>query len=242
VSFTCPDGHESASEDYCDQCGLRLGGAGPQAPSERSLDVSGGSPEPAAITCPVCRDQLASGERYCENCGTDVEQPGGAPVVGAPPTAAESHQPSLEWQLVVRCDRDYFDEVEAEDIEFPAAPLEHTFWLTENRVSIGRKGGAQPGEQAVDLSTPPADAGISRHHARLERQPDGGWTLVDCHSTNGTYLNDGADPISSERPVPLVDGDQIHLGAWTTITIRFVPASTVRPPRAASFGAGNRPR
>jgi FHA domain/Double zinc ribbon len=242
VSFTCPDGHESASDDYCDQCGLRLGAARPQAPSERSLEASGGRREPAVITCPVCREQLASGQRYCENCGTDIQNPSAGPEAGTTQTGAEPHQPSLEWQLVVRCDRDYFDNVLADDIEFPAEPLEHTFALTKNRVSIGRVSAAQPGEQAVDLSTPPADSGISRQHARLERQPDGSWTVIDCHSTNGTYLNDRADPISSERPEPIGDGDQIHVGAWTTITLHFVPASTVRPPPAVSFGAGSRPR
>jgi len=48
---------------------------------------------------------------------------------------------------------------------------------------------------------------------------DGGWSVVDLDSANGTYLNGGTDPIAPNTPVPLHDGDRIHLGAWTTLTI-----------------------
>ncbi|MDH6311840.1 hypothetical protein M2137_000599 [Parabacteroides sp. PFB2-10] len=34
------------------------------------------------------------------------------------------------------------------------------------------------------------DPHVSRHHARLEKQEDGVWLLVDLDSTNGTYVND----------------------------------------------------
>jgi pSer/pThr/pTyr-binding forkhead associated (FHA) protein len=44
--------------------------------------------------------------------------------------------------------------------------------------------------------------------------------VQDLGSTNGTTINDGADPIDADAPVPLGDGDRIHLGAWTTITLR----------------------
>jgi len=53
----------------------------------------------------------------------------------------------------------------------------------------------------------------------LIRQPSGSYSLVDPGSTNGTTLNDNADPVGVNVPVPLADGDRIHLGAWTTITI-----------------------
>jgi pSer/pThr/pTyr-binding forkhead associated (FHA) protein len=43
---------------------------------------------------------------------------------------------------------------------------------------------------------------------------------VDPGSTNGTTLNDAPAAITPNTPVALADGDRIHLGAWTTITIR----------------------
>jgi hypothetical protein len=56
-------------------------------------------------------------------------------------------------------------------------------------------------------------------HAVLLAQPDGGWALVDPGSTNGTTVNDDPAPIKTDIPVPLNDGDRIHVGAWTTITV-----------------------
>jgi hypothetical protein len=77
----------------------------------------------------------------------------------------------------------------------------------------------------------------------LVHQSDGAWTVVDCHSTNGTYLNDDSDPISCDEPVALREGDQLHLGAWTTITLRSVPRqSTALPRRATSTAAANQPQ
>jgi pSer/pThr/pTyr-binding forkhead associated (FHA) protein len=54
----------------------------------------------------------------------------------------------------------------------------------------------------------------------LVAQPDDSWVLVDLGSSNGTYLNDGTEAIEENVPVPLSDGDRIHLGAFSTITIR----------------------
>lgn len=53
----------------------------------------------------------------------------------------------------------------------------------------------------------------------LVEQPDGSWSVVDQGSTNGTTVNGGEDPIDPFVPVPLTDGDRVHVGAWTTITI-----------------------
>ncbi len=69
------------------------------------------------------------------------------------------------------------------------------------------------------MADSPADPAVSREHARLLAQPDGTWVVLDEGSTNGTYLNYSYHPISIHRPVPLTDGDRIHIGLWTTITI-----------------------
>lgn len=49
------------------------------------------------------------------------------------------------------------------------------------------------------------DAGVSRRHAVLHRQPDGEFWLVDLGSVNGTYLN----ALRIFQPVKLHDGDCI---------------------------------
>ena len=71
----------------------------------------------------------------------------------------------------------------------------------------------------LDRRSLPRDPGISRAHAELVRTPEG-YALVDRGSLNGTTVNDVSLP--SSRQLLLRDGDQVHLGAWTTLTIRVV--------------------
>ena len=52
-------------------------------------------------------------------------------------------------------------------------------------------------------------AGVSRHHARLLRRPEG-WLLEDLHSTNGTFLDDV--PVPPGQPVRVRSGDLIRCG------------------------------
>jgi len=54
-------------------------------------------------------------------------------------------------------------------------------------------------------------------HAVLIAQPDGGWAILDPGSENGTIVN-GTEITTGVR-VPLRDGDRVHVGAWTVITI-----------------------
>ncbi len=63
------------------------------------------------------------------------------------------------------------------------------------------------------------ESAVSRVHARLESEA-GTWRIVDVGSTNGTVVGDTGDPIAPNTPVPLADGEQIHVGAWTAITVR----------------------
>jgi predicted component of type VI protein secretion system len=63
---------------------------------------------------------------------------------------------------------------------------------------------------------------VSRDHAWLINQSDGGWSIVDPGSTNGIYLNDSDKTLPLGAITRLEDGDQVHIGAWTTITIHRV--------------------
>jgi pSer/pThr/pTyr-binding forkhead associated (FHA) protein len=131
---------------------------------------------------------------------------------------------------VVTADRDYFDRVvagggpEAEAISFPPYCPERRFSLGTPRAGeerqIGRHSASRGIDPAIDLTGPPTDPGISRLHAVLIGQADGGWAVLDPGSENGTLVNDKEITVGVQ--VPLHDGDRIHLGAWTAITIRRI--------------------
>ncbi|SCG10122.1 FHA domain-containing protein [Streptomyces sp. Ncost-T6T-2b] len=109
---------------------------------------------------------------------------------------------------------------EATGLNLPAYSPEQRLPLTGSQVTIGRRRQSTGESPDVDLSVPPEDPGVSHQHAVLVQQPDGGWAVVDQNSTNGTTLNGAEEPIQPYVPVPLQDGDQVHVGAWTTITVR----------------------
>ena len=60
---------------------------------------------------------------------------------------------------------------------------------------------------------------MSHNHALLTWSVDGVWLVSDLGSTNGTYVNDESIPLIAGLNRALKDGDQVHVGAWTTITL-----------------------
>ena len=196
MTATCPRGHESQTADWCDQCGAPIGAA------SEELETS---PSARREPCPACGTTRSGDDRYCESCGYDFENP--APAA-----------PS--WEAVATADRAQFDRLAVDGVTFPDSYLERRFSLRAGENRIGRSRG-QPGEEApeIDLATPPLDPGISRLHAMLEFRADGTCVLRDLQSTNGTAVNDAPASIAPQTDVPLSDGDRIHVGVWTTITL-----------------------
>ncbi len=144
--------------------------------------------------------------------------PGQRGVVAEPPAAT--------WTAIVAADREYFtammarSESDGAGLYFPTYSPEQYVPLTSGQVTIGRRRHSTGEAPDIDLSRPPEDPGVSHKHAVLVRNPDGGWSVVDQNSTNGTTVNGGASPITPFQPVDLADGDRVHVGAWTTITLR----------------------
>lgn len=146
----------------------------------------------------------------------------------APPSA--QYPPSAPagpgtWSATIAPDRNYFMAMmqrsgpEASGLNMPAYSPEQHLPLTGNQVTIGRRRHSTGDTPDIDLSVPPEDPGVSHQHAVLSQQQDGTWAVVDQNSTNGTTINGGEEPIQPFVTVPLADGDQVHVGAWTTITI-----------------------
>lgn len=157
--------------------------------------------------------------------GYGYPQPG---ATQAPPGPGYPQAPRgpVTWTATIGPDREYFMAMmhrsgpEATGLNLPAYSPEQQRTLSGNQVTIGRRRHSTGDTPDIDLSVPPEDPGVSHQHAVLVQQPDGNWAVVDQNSTNGTTVNGGEEPIQPFVPVPLQDGDRVHVGAWTTITVR----------------------
>jgi hypothetical protein len=115
---TCPSGHQSSSDDFCDVCGVLIGAAPSlapgQAPAEAAWTATGAVGMPAGLTglvpadpCPRCGVTRAG--QFCESCGYDFAAaapntfgpdayspgpyPPAPPPVRAPPAPSPPVQP-----------------------------------------------------------------------------------------------------------------------------------------------------
>jgi hypothetical protein len=215
MTYPCPDGHDSDDDDYCSVCGARIGAPSivppPAAPQPETMPDPDGEEDddtarsPARAPCPKCKTPRSGDERFCEGCGYNFE------------TGAAR----ATWEAVIRADRDWFDRYASDSLQFPGGYVSSTVALDAERVVIGRsRAGSDAPPPEIDLIGELSDPGISRAHAALERQADGGYAVLDLDSTNGTAINDDPTPIASHAAVTLKDGDRVHVGAWTSITLR----------------------
>ncbi len=217
-TYTCPKGHPSGTDDFCDECGAKIGGTGvlPEAPAGTP------PPSPAAVrpaatgaVCPHCGTPQAGSDRFCEDCGFD-HTTGRVPAFGPGPAAAPAGR---SWTATVTADRAYFDANAIDGVEFPPHCPERTFSLPAPQVRIGRRSRSKGTDPEMDLSAQPLDPGISHSHALLTLDADGVWMVCDLGSTNGTYVNEEPRPLAPGESRALADGDRVHVGAWTTITV-----------------------
>jgi hypothetical protein len=135
-----------------------------------------------------------------------------APASVAPATAPDTAG-MLKWEALLVVDPSLYTDPDP-DIPLPANEPERTFPLDFAENLIGRRSDRKDIHPEIVVNDP----GISHRHAKLLRQPDGSFILLDVGSTNGTRLNDVE--VKPGVRTPLRDGDQITLGCWTRITIR----------------------
>ncbi|MFC6082600.1 FHA domain-containing protein [Sphaerisporangium aureirubrum] len=257
---TCPAGHDSSDEEYCDTCGIQM--TGTAAPPAPAIPAQGGGEQ--AGGCPDCG--APRGGRFCESCGYDfvlggpgassrstrppaatpsgpvsgasqgtgspswqpaqVVRPGSAQVPASRPAPPPPPPPPAAggWVVVIGADRGHYDAMisqggpDAAMVAFPPYCPERRVALSGPEMRVGRRSRTRSLLPEIDLSGPPEDPGVSHLHAVFLAQPDGTWQLVDPGSANGTLLNGKA--VEVNHPLPLSDGDRVHVGAWTVITVR----------------------
>ncbi len=174
-------------------------------------------PAAAVSTAPPVQGGTGIGAPH----GYGYPQPG-QPGLGGPGAFAAP----ATWMVTIGPDREYFMAMmqrsgpEATGLNLPAYSPEQQRQLNGEQLTIGRRRHSTGDTPDIDLSVPPEDPGVSHQHAILVHQENGSWAVVDQNSTNGTTVNGAEEPIQPFVPVPLQDGDRVHVGAWTTITIR----------------------
>ncbi len=223
AAYTCPEGHASTTGDYCDTCGAAIAPQTGQPPAPASP-----SGDPVAMHCANCGADRTPGDLFCEVCGVDFatgKMPAAPPKPQPASTSTGPVVPAVPtgWTVVVEADRAYFDKNQAEGgatLAFPDQQPTREIPLAKDEVFVGRGG-------TVDVDLNHVDPAVSHHHLHLTRQPDGdGWELVDDGSANGTWLDDDPDPITPGAPIALRSGSRIHIGAFTTLTLRDDRSST----------------
>lgn len=220
VPRTCPGCQaQSATADYCDNCGTALGASagGDVRPGVGEASAPDGSVV-AGFNCVSCGARRTPDDDFCETCGLDFtnnEMP-------KPPAPSAPLQTS-SWTVMIAPDRDYFNGNQADSagaIAYPEGLLPREVPLTGDEMTVGRSDEARGSFPDIDLSRPVVDPGVSRRHAVLHRQGDGSWALTDENSANGTWLNDDPESLQSGKLVALHDGDRIQMGAFTVLTLR----------------------
>ncbi|WP_246383616.1 FHA domain-containing protein [Nocardioides stalactiti] len=244
---TCPSGHASTADDYCDVCGLPISDAGGPAPDVSGPAAGDSTPAPpvpaTASTCPNCSEVNPENALFCEACGYDFttgQSPRaatpssldlGAPVDAPgtdldPPTAetpgASSIAPPLTaaWVAEVWIDPDWYADQDSSD-PLPSAGVPVVVPLRTTSVLVGRASRSRNIHPDIDLTT---DNGISRRHCQLTT--DGSrWWVEDLGSSNGTYVGGPLGPLPTAPLNPgekreLGPDERVYLGAWSRLVVR----------------------
>ena len=246
MTATCPQGHTSATDDFCDVCGTPIpaGGAGGGAsamadppPTARSAPTPTPMPGPAAPTvgpprtCPNCQAANTADALFCEDCGYDFATgqlpPPPAqidPISGrlTPPSISTPTPPPLsgvDWVAEVWVDPDWFTHQQAEG-SCPTSGLPTVIPLKGTVQLIGRRSRSRNINPEIDCS---GDGATSHRHAELSLA-GGRWSVKDLGSTNGTYVGAPGsypdDQLPAQQRRELADDERVYVGAWTRIVVR----------------------
>ena len=240
---TCPNGHQSASADYCDTCGAPMDQSPTPEPNSASVSspastssgaAAAGETSPAAPEpCPNCELVNTPDALFCEGCGYDfttgtlprASAPTNPLDLGAPPaqpTVPDSVAPEklVEWVAEIWIDPDWYTEQHSDE-PCPSPGLPVVVPLRTQSLLIGRNSRSRNIHPEIECS---ADIGVSRRQAQLTTDGQR-WWVEDLQSSNGTYVAAAStalptEPVTTGQRRELASDDRIYVGAWTCIVVR----------------------
>lgn len=240
----CPKNskHQSTDSEYCSVCGAKLrhfADLGNQDASNPASALAHAPLPGGTQVCPDCGIERTNLQvSHCEVCQYTFEPTAhrtqtstfpGTPRDDAPfdndRGESRGRQPlgtvsstinapnSQKWEVLVTVDPSLYLESDPK-VPCPVDTPESLFPLDLAETLIGRRSESKQ----IFPDVPVSDPGISHRHCKLLKEDDYVF-LLDMGSKNGTYLN--AARAHPGVKTLLKDGDQITLGCWTRITVRY---------------------
>jgi hypothetical protein len=205
---------------------LNLGSQTQQANAQICPDCGTPRPNATARFCEVCRYNFSASATNVSSqkpMSIPVSMPIAPaitpPVIPVPVISSVSKNALLsttaysKWEVLVVVDPSLYEEPDPE-LPCPVNEPERYFHLDFAENLIGRPSR----KKEIFPEIPIDDPGLSHRHAKLLRQDDGSFILLDLGSTNGTQLN--GKEVQAGVKTPIKEGDQITLGCWTRMTLR----------------------
>ncbi len=129
------------------------------------------------------------------------------------------------WAVEIRSDFEWSADQVPEGDMVSSVSADAVVPLTGERLVVGRASRSR----GVVPDIVCEDTGVSRRHCEIA-WVEGGWSVVDLGSANGTYVAARGDALPTEPLRPgerrwLSDGDRIYVGGWTCLTTRAVTAN-----------------
>ena len=190
---------------FCENCGYDF--------ITGSLPAGSEAAAPAVAPSPAAPSMLSLSEE--PNPNPESGRSAAAPVESLAPEV-----PRIKLSIAV--DRSFFDEVVNDgEIDFPdPVPADQELELAGSELHIGRTSDSRAIHPDIDVAEMTGDQAVSSRHAVLRVANDGGYTIVDVGSTNGTFVDAvDSDAIDHGVPVAVKPGTAMYVGAWTRLTI-----------------------
>ena len=206
MTSRCPQGHQSATDDFCDVCGEPIdataptsgGGTAPVPPGRRrrpppsSLNLTRPDRGRPPLTCPNCGDREPADALFCEECGYDFTT-GQLPPRRRPPAAPAAPPPAAgaDWVAELWIDPDWFAHQDAPGgCATSGAPTVVPLRGPRSRSSAAA---------SKSRNLAPDDRLLGRRrrlarHAELTLDHDR-WYVEDLGSTNGTFVGAPGEPL-----------------------------------------------